>query len=267
MIRRFVFAAFFLFATAANAQEGYIPIQGLRLGDFALNLPTTRVLSPGTMELRFTHRFAQPINEGNINSLWGLDSSADVAFGLAYSPSKAWQVAIFRTNLLDDVEATAKYSVLQQAPAVPVSIAVRGGIDWRTEEGLSERVSPFVQLIVSKQFGRKVEVFAVPSYIIDDPLFDTAFNIPFGVAYAVSPAFMIVGEIVPENQDAPDDADIGWAIGLKRAIGGHWFELVLADSRATHVDQYLSSAPLGGIDAGDIHLGFNIERRFGGRRR
>jgi hypothetical protein len=92
--------------------------------------------------------------------------------------------------------------------------------------------------------------------------------VPVGVAFGLTDALIVVAEVVPENGDAPEDrSDIGWAVGLKRAIGGHYFEVLLADSRATHVDQYISSAPLGGIDASNMHLGFNIARRWGGKKR
>ena len=48
------------------------------------------------------------------------------------------------------------------------------------------------------------------------------------------------------------------------AIGGHYFEILLTDLPTTQVDQYVSTTYLGGaIRRGDIHLGFNIERRFG----
>ena len=73
------------------------------------------------------------------------------------------------------------------------------------------------------------------------------------------------------NGDLPeemDGADIGWSLGIKRAIGGHWFEVLLTNNQGTLTDQYVSSTFQGsGFDADDVKLGFNIERRFGRRRR
>ena len=77
----------------------------------------------------------------------------------------------------------------------------------------------------------------------------------------------VVGEIYPKNTDLPDDmdADFGWSIGLKRAMGGHHFEVFLTNTNATHVDQYITSTYMGSpLRRGDIPVGFNIERRFGG---
>ena len=66
-------------------------------------------------------------------------------------------------------------------------------------------------------------------------LFDHAFNVPVGVTYFVRPPLALVAEIIPPNGDLPDETngDFGWAIGIKRAIGGHWFEL-LADQQPGH---------------------------------
>jgi len=48
------------------------------------------------------------------------------------------------------------------------------------------------------------------------------------------------------------------------AIGGHFFEVLLTNNNATHVDQYVTSTYQGApLNRGDLHIGFNIERRFG----
>ncbi|HXG58661.1 MAG TPA: DUF5777 family beta-barrel protein, partial [Thermoanaerobaculia bacterium] len=193
-----------------------------------------------------------------------------------YTPRRDLQISILRTSTLDDIELAAKYVVLQQAPAVPVSIALRGGTDWRTEEDLDDRISLFAQAIVSRQFGRKAEIFVMPTFATragravtagdSVALFKTAFNVPVGVAVMIRPALSVVAEVIPPNRDLPDsiDSDFGWAFGLKRAIGGHYFEILLTNNSATHVGQYVTSTFIGTpLDAGNVQLGFNIERRFG----
>jgi len=59
-------------------------------------------------------------------------------------------------------------------------------------------------------------------------------------------------------------ADPAWAIGLKQVVGGHYFEVLISNSNATHADQYVTSTYMGSpLKRSDLHLGFNIERRFG----
>ena len=62
-------------------------------------------------------------------------------------------------------------------------------------------------------------------------------------AVTLRPALSLVAEFVPKNHDLPSSmkADFGWALGLKRAIGGHYFEILLTNNNATHADQYVTS--------------------------
>ena len=78
-------AALLVTATAAFAQDQYNPLPPLPLGDILFSLPTSHIPTDGTFELKFTHRFNQSLDQGNlsdrVHSLWGLDSNADVAIG------------------------------------------------------------------------------------------------------------------------------------------------------------------------------------------
>ncbi|MHB0968645.1 MAG: DUF5777 family beta-barrel protein [Thermoanaerobaculia bacterium] len=255
---------------AATAQDEEAPrARPLRIGDHYINMPAPKTLAKGAWEIRFTHRFSQSIDDGDEHTFWGLDSPADIGFGLSYAPVDRLQFSVMRTDVLDDYEIAAKYEILRQERGAPLSLAARAGGDWRTERDLDEQhdgVSPFAQLIVSRLFGERFEVFAVPSYAGNAFPFDDACNMPVGVAVRVQPALSLIVELTPENGDTPDDiaSDFGWSVGLKRAIGGHFFEVILSNTRATHVDQYVAGGGVfGGLDSGDIRLGFNIERRFG----
>ncbi|MEA2571206.1 MAG: hypothetical protein QOI24_3207 [Acidobacteriota bacterium] len=271
-----------LIALTAAAQNRYTPIAPIPLGDTLLTLPTSHIPSEGTWEVKFTHRFNQSIDQGSgsdrIHTLFGLDSNADVALGLSYAPHPDLQFSFMRSNALDDIELAAKYIVVQQAAAIPFALAVRGGADWRTEQNLKDRTSFFAQLIISRQLGNRAEIFALPMFVTNagravsgsssQALFDHATNMPVGIAIMVRPALSIVGEFIPKNRDLPDSTrgDFGWALGLKRAIGGHYFEIMLTNSNSTMADQYVTTTYQGAaLDRGDLHLGFNIERRFGRR--
>lgn len=275
-------AALLVTATAAFAQDQYVPTTPLPLGDILFSLPTSHIPTDGTFELKFTHRFNQSLDQGNlsdrVHSLWGLDSNADVAIGGSWTLRPDFQLSLLRSNAMDDVELAVKYIVVQQAPAMPFSVALRAGGDWRTERDLNDRVSAFGQLIVSRQFGRRAELFIIPTYATNagravagtqsQALFKHASNVPIGIAVMVRPALSIVAELIPKNRDLPSEqkADPAWAFGLKRAIGGHYFEILVTNSNATHVDQYVSSTYQGSaLNKSDFHLGFNIERRFGGK--
>lgn len=277
-------ACLLLAATLAGAQEtnAYTPTRPLALGDVLLSLPTSHIPGPHEWEVKFTHRFNQSLDEGNlsdrVHNLFGLDSNANVGIAVSYVVHPRVQVSFYRSNALDDIELDAKYVVVQQAQAIPLSAALRAGVDWRTEKDLDDRTSLFAQAILSRQLGERIELFAMPTYVTkagravgevnSKALFKNAFNVPVGAAFLIRGGLSLVGEIYPVNRDLPDtmDAEFGWAFGLKRAIGGHHFEVMLTNNIATHVDQYVTSTYLGSpLRRGDLHIGFNIERRFGRR--
>jgi hypothetical protein len=265
----------------SNTPSRYTPTNPIPLGDTLLSLPTSHIPSTGTWEIKFTHRFNQSIDQGSgsdrLHSLFGLDSNADVSIGASWAVHRDLQFSLDRSNVLDDIELAAKYIVFQQAAAIPGSFAVRVGGDLRTERQLADRNSLFAQVILSHQFGHKAEVFAMPTYATNagrsvsatgsSALFSHAVNVPIGGAIVIRNGLSVVAEIVPKNRDLPSNighADVGWALGLKRALGGHYFEILLTNNNATHVDQYVTSTYQGApLNRGDLHLGFNIERRFG----
>src|SRR5581483_3656487 len=119
------------FCFSVRAQNEYTPVKPLPLGDTLLSLPTTHMPLRGTWEVKFTHRFNQSIDQGSfsdrIHTLFGLDSNADVGIGLSYTARPDLQFSLYRSNALDDIEFGAKYVVIQQAPAIPFSAALRAG--------------------------------------------------------------------------------------------------------------------------------------------
>ena len=227
----------------------------------------------------FSHRFNQSIDEGEAwHSLFGLDSGANVTFGGSYTLSRDLEVSLVRSNILDTIELGGKSIVFQQSRAIPASLALRGGVDLRTEEDLEDRTSLFAQAIVSHQFGQRLVVFAVPTFVTDAgrandatgsvAQFQHVFNVPVGASLQLTRRFSLVGEIIPSNSDLPDDSegDAGWAIGVKSVVGGHFFEVLLTNSSGTTVDQYATGTFQGApLRSGDVRLGFNIVRRFGKR--
>lgn len=270
-----LFSAALFGQTPAPAAARYTPSRPLAIGDFLLTLPTSHIPRPRTWEVRFTHRFNQSIDSGEaIHSLFGLDSNADVGLGASYVVHPRVQLSFYRSNAMDDVELAAKYVALQQAPAIPLSAAFRVGGDWRTERDLRDRTSLFAQAILSRAFGDRWEVFALPTYVTsagrqgtgDGALFKHAFNVPVGAAYMLGSNLSVAAELYPVNTDLPGtiDAQLGWSLGVKLPVGGHHFEILVTNNNATHADQYVTSTYMGSpLRRGDFHLGFNIERRFG----
>jgi hypothetical protein len=238
MISRLSVVGCLLLVTAVtSAQENpYTPTTPLPLGDVLLTLPTSHMASKGTWEVRFTHRFNQSLDQGSfsdrVHSLFGLDSNADVGLGLSYVPRRDVQFSVYLSNALDDIEVGGRYLVVQQAPAIPFSAAIRVGGDWRTERDSTDRTSLFAQAIVSRRIGH-AELFALPTYVTNagravsgntsTAHFTHATNVPVGMAFMLHDGFTVIGVVIPKNRDLPQGTrtDFGWAVGIKQAIGLH----------------------------------------------
>ena len=276
MTRSTVAGCLLLVATTVFGQNQYTPMQPIPVGDILLTLPSSHMADATTWEVRFSHRFNQSVDGNGIHSLFGLDSGANVGLGLSYVPIRDVEIALIRQSALETYEATLKYALMQQARALPFSAALRVGADWRNARNLDDRSSYFAQAIISRQFGSRFDIYAVPTFITkagrvvsgntSGALFDHAFNVPVGALVQIMPGLSLVGELVPKNRDLPAavNSDIGWAIGIKRAIGGHLFEVLLTNSDGMTADQYVSSTYNGApLHSRDKKLGFNIERRWG----
>ena len=97
---------FFLTTTSALAQNAdpYKPLNPLPTGDWFLSLPSATMPARGTWEVKFTHRFNQSLDQGGISdqihSLFGLDTNADVVFGLSYALRRDLQLSLMRSNTI-----------------------------------------------------------------------------------------------------------------------------------------------------------------------
>src|SRR5439155_776651 len=103
---------------------------------------------------------------------------------------------------------------------------------------------------------------------------DSNADVGIGLSYVLRPRL----QLSFYRSNAMDDIELGAkymavqqaaAIPFSAALrlGGDWRteEILLTNSNATHVDQYVTSTYMGSpLRRGDLHLGFNIERRFGG---
>lgn len=270
-----------LAAAAAGAQEGEAPEAGGReaapapeaapspyepvrrdpVGSRLINLPTPFPVGRRGIETFFSHRFTVSVEDGSSRNLYGLDSSADIGLGVAVGVSEHLQLEVYRSSFQENFEISGKFLLFEQAPAVPLSLALRAGVDLPRRTGVADDERPFVQVLLMRQLRPGVNLLLAPSFIRDTPRLRDAFNVPFGLTFGLPGGNLIEIEVVPENRDL-DESVTAWHVAYSRAIGRHIFELVLGNSRATTVDQYLGGDFAGGFEEGDVRLGFNIVRGF-----
>lgn len=249
------FALTALLPVAAAAQETAEP-----LGTRFIDMPTPYTVGSRRLEVLFTHRFQQTVQDGDEHDLWGLDGGSDVGLGLAWGATSRLDLALFRSSFQESFELSAKYLVLEQSPRMPVTIGARAGADLLRREGVEDANRPFAQLLLAHRFSSGVTVLLSPSWVRDTPRLRDAFNVPVGVSVPIG-EHVIELEWVPANRDLDESAD-AWHVALSREVGGHIFEILVGNSRGTTVDQYLGGDFAGGFETGDVRLGFNLIRDF-----
>ena len=260
---RAIALAALLSAGPAAAQEAtalYEPVRRDPLGTRLIDMPTPYTVGSRKMEVLFTHRFQQTVQDGDEHDLWGLDGGSDVGIGLTWGTTSHLDLSLFRSSFQENFEVAAKYLFLEQAPRVPVTVGVRAGADLLRREGVEDANRPFVQLLLARRLAPGVSLLLAPSWVRDTPRLRDAFNVPVGITFPIGRQ-LIELEWIPANRDL-DESEHGWHVALSRETGGHIFEIVVGNTRATTVDQSLGGDFAGGFEAGDVRLGFNLVRDF-----
>lgn len=252
----------FLPPLAAQEPGPYEPVRREPLGTRLVNGATPFPVGARKVEVLFTHRFHQPVNDGTSHDLWGLDSGADTGIGLAVGVTPNLDLSLYRVSFQEDYEIAGKFLVFEQARRVPVTVALRAGADLLRREGVPDATRPFAQLLLSRRITPGVSVLLSPSWVADTPRLENAWNVPVGLAFALPRSYLVEIEAVPENRDL-EESEIAWHVAFSKAMGGHIFEIVLGNSRASTVNQMLGGDSAAGFESGDVRLGFNIVRDFG----
>jgi hypothetical protein len=120
---------------------------------------------------------------------------------------------------------------------------------------------PFAQILLARKLAPGVNLLVSPSWVRDTPRLRNAFNVPVGLTFPLPGESLVEIEYIPANRDLGDSLD-AWHVALSKSVGGHIFEIVAGNSRATTVDQMLGGDSAAGFRKRDVRLGFNIVRDF-----
>ncbi len=261
-----------------------------------VNLPSVDVAPAGTLQFLVTHRFTQPLQDGDINNFFTLDLGNTWGFGLWYTLVENLSVGFYRTSDTDIYEAAAEYALPRLGG---FSSAIRVGEDWRTEPGVAApRSSFFAQGILAFNFGKYVRITAVPTYLQrtnlfpipfaepvpndqscrfnDDPdvpayncsgLYENIFNVPFAASVAITHSITVHGEVYPRLSKV-NSSGVGWAVTVEKSLLRHRFAFFAGNMRPTTVDQYTGGLPFdpfplpGRSTASNVYIGFNLYRAW-----
>lgn len=231
------------------------------LGTRLVNVTTPQTTGPRSLELLITHRFHLPVQQGSSTNLWGLDSGADVGIGLSAGIGRNVDVSFYRTSFEADYELAGKVLLLRQGPHLPLSVAVRGGVDLPSQPGVVPHTRPLAQVLLSTRIAPGFNLLVSPSWVSDTPTLHNAYNVPVGLTFPFPGNAMVELEVIPPNNSL-SGSQTAWHAALSKAVGWHIFKLVVGNSRATTLDQMLGGDSDTGFKNRDVRLGFNLVRYF-----
>ncbi|HTA28151.1 MAG TPA: DUF5777 family beta-barrel protein, partial [Bacteroidia bacterium] len=139
-----------------------------------INVQTTKILDPAVMQFVILHRFGNVGGEGNggFHTLAGFDIASDIEFAFNFGITKNFMIGISRSKQQELIDLDAKYRLITQSSAMPISLAVYGdaGItpelnstfysetDSSTSRSLMDKISYFGEVIIDRRFNNHISL-------------------------------------------------------------------------------------------------------------
>lgn len=239
------------------------------------NLQSTKVVSKGDLYLVVAHRFGYLKN--GITDFFGLDQ-ANTKIQLLYGIKKNLQLGVSRDSYQKTYSGTAKYRLLKQSNKLPLNVSLYGSIDVNSQlkksvyPGLKQldRFSYTAQILAAKRFSEKLSLQIAPIFVRHN-LQDLNYTkeqthnqvlLGTGGRYKLSNRFSVNFDYVynfSRNKNSLYKNPL--TIGVDIETGGHVFQLLFTNSRASNDSSFLTET-LGDWSKGQISFGFNIVRVF-----
>ena len=272
-------------AAAAPPEQPRLPLRQQPTFDhYLVNLPTTLPYRRGGFNMRFTHRFTQPVLRSGqdcpdcagIADLYGFDSFSYSSLGGEIGLTPRLALSIYRSPLLKDYEFGGVVQLLTQGGSAPLSAALRASLqsrrlfsiedsDFRRFQSfnlivpLSRAISDFAEIFVVPMAGFKVNPnadFLLPSASEGERRKHFA-AIGVGASIRFRPRSAFVIDWTPRVAGyRPDGSRHALSFGIQRTTNAHIFELTLSNTIGTTTSGAFHSG------SRDFTLGFNLYRRL-----
>ena len=239
------------------------------------NLQSTKVVSKGDLYLVVAHRFGYLKN--GITDFFGLDQ-ANTKIQLLYGIKKNLQLGVSRDSYQKTYSGTAKYRLLKQSNKLPLNVSLYGSIDVNSQlkksvyPGLKQldRFSYTAKMLAARRFSEKLSLQIAPIFVRHN-LQDLNYTkeqthnqvlLGTGGRYKLSNRFSVNFDYVYNFTRNKNSLYLNpLTIGVDIETGGHVFQLLFTNSRASNDSSFLTET-LGDWSKGQISFGFNIVRVF-----
>lgn len=241
---------------------------------------TTETTQGGVLDLKISHRFGK-LNDGFYN-MFGLDV-ASIRIGMDYGLTNRLTVGGGRSSFEKQYDLFLKYGLLRQSQGkknMPVSLTLLASSMLQTDTiafksqkkvtatpKFSDKLSYAYQLLIARKFNKNFSLQLAPTFIHEN-LVDSSFNsndifaLGAGARIRISPHSSINLEYyyVFPGTKLPGTVNT-FSIGYEVETAGHVFQIHLSNSTGMTERTFIAENT-GKWNKGDIHIGFNISRKF-----
>ena len=259
-----------------------------------INVQTTKVVDPGVMEFFILHRFGNVGGEGNggFHTFYGFDIASDIDFAFQFGLAKNLMIGVSRSKEQELIDLDAKYKLLTQTSAMPVSLALYedvgvtpelnstfyAGADSATPRSISDKFSYFSEFILDRRFNDHISWellggFQHRNYVLAAVNADNGAteqnNIPFVATGArfmfnkhsslVFDYYYIISSYRMNNTANPYHNP--FSIGYEVETGGHVFEINFTNASYLNENNIIPYTQSNWLKGG-FKLGFSISRVF-----
>lgn len=236
-----------------------------------LGTQSTVETSPaGNLNVTIMHTFGIATEEPFYN-FFGLDFGPIVRLGLDYGITDRWSVGIGRTSRDKVIDLRSKLSLIQQVETgPPLSITLKGNIAITTLDNgfeFADRLSYLFSLPTAKAISDEISIQLNPMYAHFNLVYDAGdpndyYALGIGGQYTLNRRYGLYFETYHLLSDRAASTHNSYLIGLNIDTGGHVFQLFFT-SAPWQTEQYVLYRNTDDFFAGDLRIGFNVNRVFG----
>jgi cytochrome c oxidase subunit 2 len=135
-----------------------------------VNVPTPKRVRKGSLNVHFTHRFTEPINDEGAEDLFGFDGFSVSSFGFTYGLTERLYAYFYRSPinqgpLFKTIELGFGYHLLDEAGSSPIALSAFASVEG--EDNFTEEYTYNIQAMMARSVTRYVNLFFSPAVHIN----------------------------------------------------------------------------------------------------
>ena len=260
-----------------------------------INVPTPKRVRRHSVNLNFTHRFSEPINDQGPGEFFGLDGLSVSSLGVSYGITDSLYFNFNRSPICDrlayckTIEMGFGYHLLDERGRSPIALSAYSSVEGA--DNFSENYTFNIQTMIARSVTQYVNLFFSPAVHINsnsNGRFNArapaaaaslelgqhtgSFGFGANVRFRPTTSFLFeytprvgfkLGRIEPADLSGTtfrnhSEAEIGF--GVEKRIGRHSFALTFSNTQTTTTSRYNSSNQA--LEPSKFIIGFNLYRRL-----